>query len=83
MTAASATAVCENRASSTSMELTFSPPVMITSFFLSEIVRCPSSSTTRPEPATPWIGSRRRAEFYETIATRSPNPISRASSAQA
>ena len=39
MTATSATAGCENRTSSTSIDETFSPPVMITSFLRSEIVR--------------------------------------------
>src|SRR4026209_1404839 len=37
MTAASATAGCWNRQSSTSIEETFSPPVMITSFLRSEM----------------------------------------------
>ena len=39
MTATSATAGWLNTASSTSIEETFSPPVMITSFLRSEIVR--------------------------------------------
>ncbi len=39
MTATSATAGCENSASSTSIDDTFSPPVMMTSFLRSEIVR--------------------------------------------
>ncbi len=38
ITATSATAGCENRASSTSMEETFSPPEIITSFLRSVIV---------------------------------------------
>ena len=37
MTAASATSGCEHSASSTSIDDTFSPPLMITSFFRSEI----------------------------------------------
>jgi hypothetical protein len=39
MTATSATAGWLNRTSSTSIDDTFSPPVMITSFLRSEIVR--------------------------------------------
>ena len=39
MTATSATAGCGNSASSTSIDDTFSPPEMITSFLRSEIVR--------------------------------------------
>ncbi len=37
ITATSATAACEKRASSTSMDDTFSPPEMITSFLRSEM----------------------------------------------
>ena len=50
MTATSATPSSEKMASSTSMEETFSPPVMITSFFRSRMLRCPSSSMTPPSP---------------------------------
>ena len=39
MTATSATAGCENSTSSTSIDDTFSPPEMITSFLRSAIVR--------------------------------------------
>ena len=39
MTATSRTAGCDMSASSTSMEETFSPPEMITSFLRSEITR--------------------------------------------
>ena len=44
MTATSATAGCWNSTSSTSMDETFSPPEMITSFLRSEIMRYDSSS---------------------------------------
>ena len=50
MTATSATAGWLKMRSSTSIDETFSAPVMITSFFRSEIVRWPSSSSWPPSP---------------------------------
>ncbi len=53
MTATSATPGWLKIVSSTSIDDTFSPPVMMTSFFRSEIVRCPSPVWTVP-PSPVW-----------------------------
>lgn len=59
ITATSATSGWLKMVSSTSMDDTFSPPVMITSFFRSEIVRWPSDSSTQP-PSPVWNQSSSR-----------------------
>ena len=61
MTATSATAAWENSTSSTSIDETFSPPEMITSFLRSEIVRYPSSSSSPPSPVWNQPSSRASA----------------------
>lgn len=68
MTATSATAGWLKIVSSTSIDDTFSPPVMITSFLRSEIVRCPSASSSAPPSPVRNQPSSRTAEVSSGLS---------------